>query len=172
MLLLGCSIIVVAIIIERFIVYHRSRINEETLMNTIKGLLKQNKIKEAVGACNGVRGPVAAILKAGLLKYGAGRKVMEEAFEQASVQAFRGQRWDRLKGGLQASIFIEKLGAEHTDLRISMHYGQQAGSAIRFEHGVGVDQQKKLTGCNLRGSIIGRGKAQISARLEYFHVRI
>jgi len=84
-LLLLCSIIALAVIIERMIVYRRSQVNEEHLMNTIKGLLKQDRIGETIRACDNTPGPVTAILKAGLLKYSEGRKAMEESFEQASL---------------------------------------------------------------------------------------
>ena len=84
-LLLGCSVIALAIIIERLISYRRSRVNEEHLRSSIKNLLNQNRIEEAVKVCNNTGGPVAVILKAGLLNYNEGRQAMEESFEQESL---------------------------------------------------------------------------------------
>ena len=81
-----CSIIAFGIILERFYYFHKMRIDIVSFMNNIEGALKRNKIAEAVKICEDVESPIAAIVKAGLLKHDRPRQEIREAIEDAGHQ--------------------------------------------------------------------------------------
>ncbi len=77
--LLFLAILGVAFIIERFIAYFRVSIKTPQFLDSIKKVLQKRQIKEAIEICEQYRGPIASILKAGLLKYGKGREEIVSA---------------------------------------------------------------------------------------------
>ncbi|MGH7342787.1 MAG: MotA/TolQ/ExbB proton channel family protein [Candidatus Rokuibacteriota bacterium] len=84
--LLAASIIALAVAIERFIALRRARINvNEFLAKIRKALLVNRSVREAVKICEQYRGPVASIMKAGLLKYGQPREDLEKTIENAAL---------------------------------------------------------------------------------------
>ncbi len=85
-LLLAFSIIALAIIIERFIALWRARINvNEFLAKIRKALIVNRSVREAIKVCENYRGPVASIMKAGLLKYGQPKDEVEKTIENAAL---------------------------------------------------------------------------------------
>ncbi|MFC2061650.1 MotA/TolQ/ExbB proton channel family protein [Elusimicrobiota bacterium] len=83
--LLVASILVVAIIIERFIYFHKAEVDEQDLFVNIKDKLGSHGAESAVAYCEKASGPIAAILKAGLHKHGRGREKIEESFEREAL---------------------------------------------------------------------------------------
>ena len=84
--LLGFSIVAVAVIVERFISLRRARINvNEFLAKVRKALMVNRSIREAIKVCEEYRGPVASIMKAGLLKYGQPKEDVEKTIENAAL---------------------------------------------------------------------------------------
>ncbi len=83
--LLICSIIALAIIIERFIFLQRARTDVKEFVRRINEALAQNRIEEAVRICGEHKGPVATIFKAGLKKYRRSREEMEKAIEDSGT---------------------------------------------------------------------------------------
>jgi biopolymer transport protein ExbB len=85
-ILLVFSILALAIIIERFIALRRAKINvNEFLAKIRKALIVNRSIREAVKVCEQYRGPVASIMKAGLLKYGQPKEDVEKTIENAAL---------------------------------------------------------------------------------------
>ncbi len=84
--LLICSILSLGIIINRIWFYYRVQINEEYLMTRIKQFLDQNMIEEAIALCDSTPGPLAYILKAGLVNHARGLVAVEKSFEQAELE--------------------------------------------------------------------------------------
>jgi biopolymer transport protein ExbB len=85
-ILLGFSVFALAIIIERFIALRRAKINvNEFLAKIRKALIVNRSIREAVKVCEQYRGPVASIMKAGLLKYGQPKEDVEKTIENAAL---------------------------------------------------------------------------------------
>ncbi len=85
-ILLVFSIIALAVIIERFIALRRAKINvNEFLAKVRKALIVNRSIREAVKVCEQYRGPVASIMKAGLLKYGQPKEDVEKTIENAAL---------------------------------------------------------------------------------------
>ena len=81
--ILFCSVLALAIILERFYVLHQAQINTQEFMARIREVLKRNKIMDAVQLCEDTPGPIARILRAGIMKYDRSRQVIKEAIEEA-----------------------------------------------------------------------------------------
>lgn len=85
-LLLIMSIIALAVIFERFVALWRAKINvNEFLAKIRKALIVNRSVREAIKVCEQYRGPVASIMKAGLLKYGQPKEDVEKTIENAAV---------------------------------------------------------------------------------------
>jgi biopolymer transport protein ExbB len=84
--LLAFSIAALAVTIERFIALRRAKINvNEFLAKVRKALVVNRSIREAIKVCEQYRGPVASIMKAGLLKYGQPKEDIEKTIENAAL---------------------------------------------------------------------------------------
>ncbi len=84
-LILLCSVIAFAVVIERLWHLWRAKINTKDFMEDIAETLKRNKIMLAIDKCNVMPGPIAEILKAGILKYDRPRSEIKEAVEDAGL---------------------------------------------------------------------------------------
>ena len=80
-----CSILFLAILIERLYHYHRAAIDTSQFISGIRNILKKKKIAEAVSTCENTPGPVAHILKAGILKHGRPREEIKETIGDAAL---------------------------------------------------------------------------------------
>lgn len=84
--LLVFSVIALAITIERAIALYRAKINvNEFLAKIRKALIVNHSVREAIKICEQYRGPVASIMKAGLLKYGQPKEDIEKTIENAAL---------------------------------------------------------------------------------------
>ena len=83
--ILLCSVIAFAIVIERWIRLRQEQIDTKAFMEQISKSLKRNKIMEALDLCDRTGGPIANILKAGILKHDRPRNEVREAIEDASI---------------------------------------------------------------------------------------
>jgi len=84
--LLFFSILALTFIIERFIVYQKAKVNVNEFLTRIrKALLVNRNVKEAVKVCEETRGPVASVMKAGLLRYGHTKDDIEKTVENAAL---------------------------------------------------------------------------------------
>ena len=85
-LLLAFSVVALAVIIERFIALFRAKINVNEFLGKIrKALLVNRSVRDAIKICEQYRGPVASIMKAGLLKYGQPKEDIEKTIENAAL---------------------------------------------------------------------------------------
>ncbi len=80
-----CSVLAFAIVIERLIRLKREQIDTKSFMEQISKSLKRNKIMEALDLCERTGGPIAAILRAGILKHDRPRAEVREAIEDAAI---------------------------------------------------------------------------------------
>ncbi len=78
-----CSIMVIAVAIERYLTYRKNIINIPRLMTSIRHPLSKGNFLEAINECSLVRGPVAEVVKAGIEKAKQGRERAKEAMETA-----------------------------------------------------------------------------------------
>ena len=83
--ILFCSLFALGIVIEKLIHFSTIQTNAAQLKANVFGLIKNNKIKEAVQLCDANPSPVARILKAGVLKFGTPREEIKESMEDASL---------------------------------------------------------------------------------------
>jgi biopolymer transport protein ExbB len=84
--LLAFSVVAVAVIIERAFVLQKAKINvNEFLAKIRKALIVNRSIRDAVKICEQYQGPVASIMKAGLLKYGQPKEDVEKTIENAAL---------------------------------------------------------------------------------------
>ncbi len=87
--LLICSLIVVAIIMERFMAYRRIKFDIEDILYKIQHNILKGNILEAVSLCESKVSPIAVVLKAGLLKYDRDRDEILEAMERARMEEIK-----------------------------------------------------------------------------------
>ncbi len=80
-----CSILAVAAIIYKIIVFWRSSIDTNEFISRVRAALLKGNVQQAIKICEEYRGPVAAIVKAGLLKYGSPREEIEKTIENAAI---------------------------------------------------------------------------------------
>ncbi len=84
--ILLCSVIGLAIIIDRYIVLRKSKTNIPAFMVRIRGLIKRKDISGAISYCIEDKSPVANIVRKGLKKYKLGHERVKEAIENAGSQ--------------------------------------------------------------------------------------
>ena len=84
-LIILCSILAFAVALERLYQLYRARIDTKDFMSKIATTLKRNKIMEAIEMCNNTPGPIAHIMKAGILKHDRPRSEIREAIEDTGV---------------------------------------------------------------------------------------
>lgn len=102
--LLALMIIGLAFIIERFIALSRAKINTAEFLTKIRAALRNKNVKEAVKICETFKGPIASILKTGLMKYGDPKDEIEKTMENAAMHEIA-----RLERGLAVLSVISNL---------------------------------------------------------------
>lgn len=84
--LLFASVLALAVMIERLWVLRTANINVSEFLTKIrKALLVNKSTRDAIKVCEQYKGPIASIMKAGLLKYGQPREDIEKAIENAAL---------------------------------------------------------------------------------------
>jgi len=83
--LLACSLLGLGVILERLWTLSRARVNTRKLMSQVIGALKNDGLQGAVEVCQRTRGPIAAILHAGLMRASKGPEAVEKAIESAGT---------------------------------------------------------------------------------------
>lgn len=80
------SVIAVAIIIDRYIVIRKSKLNAPAFLVKIRSLLKRNDINGAVRYCMEEKSPASNIIRKGLKKHNFGHDRVAEAIDNAGKQ--------------------------------------------------------------------------------------
>jgi len=84
--LLIFSVLALAVAIERFFALRKARVNvNEFLARVRKALMVNRSLRDAVKICEQYQGPVASVLKAGLLKFGQPKEDVEKTIENAAL---------------------------------------------------------------------------------------
>lgn len=85
-----CSLIAVAVVIERWLFLRKVRINARSFMLQVKSLIMRNMVSEAVLLCKRTTAPIAKIAKAGVERIRRPREEIKEAIETAArVEIFQ-----------------------------------------------------------------------------------
>jgi biopolymer transport protein ExbB len=79
-----CSIVALAVVMERFYHLHRVKIDTKRFLDTIVDSIRRNKIKEALQICEQTPGPIPQILRIGILKHDRPREEIREAIQDAA----------------------------------------------------------------------------------------
>lgn len=79
------SVFSLTVIIYKLIVFRRVSVNVNEFIAKVRSNLLKGNVKGAIQACEEQRGPVASIVKAGLLKYGQPREQVEKTMESAAI---------------------------------------------------------------------------------------
>ncbi len=82
--ILFCFFAAIFLIVEKYIVLAKSKVNVASFTIKIRGILKRKEFSDAINYCTEEKSPVANILKRGLRKNKLGRTRMIEAFESAA----------------------------------------------------------------------------------------
>jgi len=84
-IILLCSIVAFAVIVERIVTLNRAKIDVSAFMEKILDAIRRNRIMAAIEICDRTSSPVASMIKAGLLKQSASRQEIKEAMEEAAL---------------------------------------------------------------------------------------
>jgi biopolymer transport protein ExbB len=82
-LLLGCSLLAVAIFLERLFHFHRSSVVVQDLLQGVGNLVSRKNYVEALTVSAGTPGPVARVLKAVLTRHEAPRDELKAIVQEA-----------------------------------------------------------------------------------------
>lgn len=88
--ILFCSIISLAIILERLYHFHRIRINIPEFFSSIRGLLQKKKVEEALDLCRKTPAPIGRILACGIQNHREDAVVQEKAISRVGSWEVRG----------------------------------------------------------------------------------
>jgi len=72
-------------IIYKIIAFRQVKLNLNEFISKVRGALLKGSVKDAMGVCEQYRGPVASIVKTGLLKFGKPRDEIEKTMENAAI---------------------------------------------------------------------------------------
>ena len=85
-LILACSVLGLSVVIDRFLVLRKAKINVPAFMVRLRGLIKKKDISGAVSVCMEEQSPIANIVRKGLKKYKYGHDRVKDAIENAGKQ--------------------------------------------------------------------------------------
>lgn len=97
-------VIGLAYTVERFIALTKAKVNTAQFLAEIQKALKAKNVREAVGICENYKGPIASILKTGLMKFGQPKEEIEKAMENGAMHEIA-----RLERGLSVLSTISNL---------------------------------------------------------------
>lgn len=84
--LLLCSVLAVAVSLERIWFMVKARVDTEDLMEDVKLALAQGKVLEAMQIAKKSRGPVASVLSAGIAHYDRDKEEIKERVEEVGKE--------------------------------------------------------------------------------------
>lgn len=84
-LLLLLSVFALILFVERVLFLHRAQIRSTEFVSGIKNILRKRRLVEALTVCEETPGPVAHVVKAGLLNYEEDEEKMRFAIREAAL---------------------------------------------------------------------------------------
>ncbi len=82
-LLLGCSVIAIAIFLERLFYFHRARIDVGDLLFGLRNLIKNKAYAEALSECVSTPGPAARVIQSAIRRYSMPRSELKEIVQES-----------------------------------------------------------------------------------------
>jgi len=129
-LLIFCSIVSVAVIIERVIYYNRrSKFSRIVIFEQIRKEFISNHVLNAIGLCKNIDTPVAKVALAGLNLHGHDEKLIANAMErEITVETIKLERFISIVGSIGGTaVYIGLLGTVFGIMRAFSDIGK-AGS--------------------------------------------
>lgn len=80
------SVIGLAVVIDRFIVLRKAKINIPAFLVKLRSLIRKKDVNGAIAVCTQEKSPIANIVRRGLKKYRYGHERVKEAIENAGKQ--------------------------------------------------------------------------------------
>lgn len=77
----ACSLLSFTIFIERFLQLRKAEVDTNKFIISLRGVIKENNMVEAIRICENTGGTVANIVKAGIAKHNRGKEQIENAME-------------------------------------------------------------------------------------------
>ncbi|MFA7371973.1 MAG: MotA/TolQ/ExbB proton channel family protein [bacterium] len=105
--LVVCSVIALAVSLERFYHLGRAGINTSRLMNLVKAKVARGGVEEALSLCEETPGPVARVLAVSLAAHDRNREELREAVKEAALIEI--PRLERFMGLLSTIITISPM---------------------------------------------------------------
>ena len=84
--ILFCSVVGLAVVIDRFLVLRKAKINLPAFMVRLRGYIKNKDMSGAASFCIQEKSPIANMVRKGLKKFGLGHARVKEAIENAGRQ--------------------------------------------------------------------------------------
>jgi biopolymer transport protein ExbB len=84
--ILFCSVVALAVSIDRFLALRRAKINLPAFLVRIRGFIKNKDMSGAASFCLREKSPIANMVRKGLKKFGMGHERVKEAIENAGRQ--------------------------------------------------------------------------------------
>lgn len=81
-LLLGCSLLTIAIALERYFHFHRCQVDVEDLLHGLRNLIRNRNYAEALHECAGTPGPVARVIHSAVIRHSAARADLKEIVQE------------------------------------------------------------------------------------------
>ncbi len=82
-LLLVCSLLSIAIFLERFFLFHRSTIRVGEFLKGLSNLIKKKNYAEALHECAGTPGPVARVVHSAIIRHELPRQDLKAVVQEA-----------------------------------------------------------------------------------------
>jgi biopolymer transport protein ExbB len=112
-ILIACSILSLAIIIERYIYYRmRSRVKRNKFMKDIAGELGKGKVKSAIEISERTDTPFAKVVREGLSFYGHSEQVVSNAMERCvTIETVKLEKFTNIVGTIgSTAVYIGLFG--------------------------------------------------------------
>lgn len=81
----ACSVFSIAVFIERLWCLHKSEIDTNKFIISLRKAIKEGDIIDAIRICENTRGTISNIVKSGLAKYNKGKEQIESAMEVSGL---------------------------------------------------------------------------------------
>lgn len=84
--ILFCSVVALAVAIDRFLILRKAKINVPAFLVRIRGFIKNKDMSGAASYCLREKSPIGNMVRKGLKKFGMGHERVKEAIENAGRQ--------------------------------------------------------------------------------------
>lgn len=132
-ILLGCSVLSLAIILERFIYYRRrSRVRRKEFMLRIAKELEKGNTKRAIDICMVTNTPFSRVVRAGLSLYGHNEIVISNTMErEVTVETTKLEKFTGIVGTIgSTSVYIGLFGTVLGIIRAFHDISQSSSGGI------------------------------------------